>query len=37
MARALGGTRAGAVVTDDAGSSQVVHHPEGDEFCFVRD
>jgi len=36
-ATAIGAVRAGDVVTDDAGSFQVMRDPEGNEFCFVSD
>lgn len=36
-AAALGASRVGGVVTDEAGSFQVMHDPEGNEFCFVHD
>lgn len=32
----LGATREGAVRTDEQGSFQVMHDPEGNEFCFVQ-
>ncbi|MFI0980347.1 VOC family protein [Streptomyces sp. NPDC021093] len=32
---ALGATLSGGVVTDEAGSFQVLLDPEGNEFCFV--
>ncbi|MEU8888691.1 VOC family protein [Streptomyces sp. NPDC048442] len=32
---ALGATLSGSVVTDEAGSFQVLLDPEGNEFCFV--
>jgi predicted enzyme related to lactoylglutathione lyase len=33
----LGAARIGEVVTDELGSFQVMHDPEGNEFCFVCD
>jgi len=36
-ALALGAERIGGVVTDEAGSFQVMRDPEGNEFCFVHD
>ncbi|MEV0678056.1 VOC family protein [Actinosynnema sp. NPDC050436] len=32
----LGATASGSIVTDEQGSFQVVHDPEGNEFCFVK-
>lgn len=34
-AERLGATRTGGIVTDVAGSFQVLLDPEGNEFCFV--
>ncbi|MBV9026600.1 MAG: hypothetical protein JO362_23020 [Streptomycetaceae bacterium] len=31
----LGAARVGEMVTDDQGSFQAMHDPEGNEFCFV--
>ncbi|MDT9687643.1 VOC family protein [Streptomyces sp. P9(2023)] len=31
----LGATRSGGLVTDEQGDFQVMHDPEGNEFCFV--
>jgi hypothetical protein len=36
-AEALGATRVASIVTDEAGSFQVMLDPEGHEFCFVSD
>ena len=36
-AERLGATRVGSIVTDEAGSFQVMTDPEGNEFCFVSD
>ncbi|MFC8507908.1 VOC family protein [Streptomyces sp. NPDC057411] len=33
--RALGARRSGGPVTDEQGTFQVMHDPEGNEFCFV--
>ncbi|MEJ5946918.1 VOC family protein [Pseudokineococcus basanitobsidens] len=33
----LGAVRVGEVVTDEAGSFQVMQDPEGNEFCLVHD
>ena len=35
-AEALGATRVGEVHVDTAGSFQVLHDPEGNEWCVVR-
>ncbi|WP_455351760.1 VOC family protein [Streptomyces sp. SYSU K217416] len=32
----LGAVRVGGMVTDDHGHFQVLHDPEGNEFCFVQ-
>ncbi|MGW5423897.1 VOC family protein [Streptomyces sp. NPDC003943] len=34
-ALAWGARRSGGIVTDEQGSFQVMHDPEGNEFCFV--
>ncbi|MEU6743441.1 VOC family protein [Streptosporangium sandarakinum] len=34
---ALGGRRSGAPQRDAAGAFQVMHDPEGNEFCFVAE
>jgi hypothetical protein len=31
----LGAAAVGSIVTDEQGSFQVVHDPEGNVFCFV--
>lgn len=33
----LGALRVGEVVTDEQGSFQILHDPEGNEFCFVSE
>jgi predicted enzyme related to lactoylglutathione lyase len=33
----LGARRVGTTVTTELGSYQVMHDPEGNEFCFVHD
>lgn len=36
-AEAIGAKRVGVAVTTKLGSYQVMHDPEGNEFCFVAD
>lgn len=36
-ATGLGAQRVGSTVTTELGSYQVMHDPEGNEFCFVHD